>query len=722
MPFNKILTFLIVYLQTGIIFGQTLSGVVVEKSTQSPIFGASVHVLRTKVGAVTDSEGRFSLKLPKNATHLVVRFVGYGSDTLEIAGKKELKIELGEDELPAISIEAERPSMYSDPTGTQKIQIMAETELQKAACCNLAESFETNPSVDAVVTDAITGLRQIQMLGLASVYTQITQEGVPYGRGLASNMAMTMVPGSWVESIQVSKGTNSVANGYESTAGAINFELRKPFESDKIFFNLYQNNLSRREANLHVRQNVNDKLSTVLLLHADKTDMTLDMNHDHFYDMPLSTQFNVLNRWQYKAGKGWTMQAGLKALKDERESGQIHGNYKVNLKTQRQEIWTKIGKRFTPYSSFGSIVSLQNHQSNNSFGTTAYSGAQRSLHANLIYQSIISTNTHNFKIGASYQADEYRERFDSLDFNRLEQVGGVFGEYKYAPREHFDMILGLRTDYHNLFGLMVTPRFHIRYTPHPNSILRATAGRGYRTANFLAENMAAFVSQRRVFVPTTDRYPFAQENAWNWGINYTQEWELAGKEGSFSLEFYRTVFQNQVVADLDKSATELHFYNLRGLSYSNGVQADLEQQLAKKLHLRLSYRYLDVKTTLAEKLQERPLVAKHRVFANLAYSWRKWKADATANYMGAKRLPANLGGREFEGYSPAFYLVHGQISKTWWQEKLDVYVGVENALGFRQKDLIVAPQSPFSQGFDASISWGPAMGRVFYVGMRFRIK
>jgi outer membrane receptor protein involved in Fe transport len=703
-------------------FAQTLSGQVLEKSTLEPIVGATVHILGSKKGSVTDSEGKFSLELTKNAKKIVVRFVGFGSDTLEIGQHSHMVVELRETELEGVKIEARRETLYNQPLSTQKIQVMSEAELQKAACCNLAESFETNPSVDIATTDAIMGIRQVQMLGLASVYTQITQENVPYGRGLASGLGLSLVPGTWVEAMQVSKGTSSVANGYESMAGAINFDLRKPFQSDRFFFNLYQNNLSRQEANLHLRQNLNKKLSTVLLLHADKTDLKIDMNHDGFLDMPLSNQFNVLNRWQYNSTKGWIMQAGIKVLTDKRESGQIHGQYKISMLTQRQEAWLKMGRRFSPYRSFGSIFNFQNQMLDNLFGTIKYSGNQQSLYANLIYESIISTSTHIYKTGLSYLQDNFSEQFDSLRFARTERVAGVFWEYKYSPRGNFDLVLGLRGDYHSLFGFMATPRLHVRYAPRLNSTFRLSAGKGYRTSNFLMENMASFVSQRQIFMPKLNPYPFAQEQAWNFGINLIEEWELGSREGSFSAEYYHTLFENQVVADLDRSPTELHFYNLQGLSYSNSYQFDLNQELAPKLSLRLSYRYLDVKTTLSEALREKPLVAKHRFFANLAYSWKSWKIDATANWIGPKRLPSNLGGSDFQPYSPGFYLFNGQISKTWWKEKLDTYLGIENALGFRQKDLIVSPQSPFSPGFDGSLSWGPPMGRVIYLGLRMRLK
>ncbi len=705
-----------------------IKGRVIDKNTQKAIAGAMVHFLGSKQYTITDEQGVFELSSPRVYSHFVVRFVGLGSDTIAIGDKKAFEIELQDRSLETISIESRRETLFVDEQATQKVLIVQESELEKAACCNLSESFETNPSVDISVSDAMIGIRQVQMLGLASVYTQTTQESMPYGIGLLSGLGLSLIPGTWVESMQVSKGVGSVVNGYQAIAGQINFELRKPTESEHFFFNLYANNQSRLEANLHTRHLISPKVSTIFLAHGDMTQSRFDMNRDGFLDMPQSQQINLLNRWQFILPHGWESQIGAKHIGDGKLSGHADytrsDRYRVEMRTLYHEIWAKIGKKFAskPYKSLAGQYSYRHSELQNQFGLYNYYGNQNTWYFNAIYQSIIGTTTHKFRTGAGFISDHYHEQLDSMFFSRLETVGGAFFEYSYLPDENFSLVAGFRSDYHSLFGAMMTPRLHMRYSPKAGTTLRIAAGKGYRTANFLAENQAVLMSSRRLFLPEASGYPFRQEQAWNIGGNVLQEWELFGRQGTISGEYYYTFFSRQVVADLDKSATEVHISDLRGNSYSHSLQADLTYELLTRLDLRLSYRYLDVQMPLAGRVQQRPLVARHRAFVNLAYAVKSWKIDATLNWIGKKRLPANLGGEGFGTYSPGFLLLHGQISKAWLGGQLDTYLGTENALDVRQKALIVQPERPWTAGFDGSLAWGPAMGRMVYLGLRYRMK
>jgi len=286
----------------------------------------------------------------------------------------------------------------------------------------------------------------------------------------------------------------------------------------------------------------------------------------------------------------------------------------------------------------------------------------------------------------------------------------------------------LRADYHNVFGAFVTPRLHLRYALTEKTVLRSSLGRGQRTANIFAENYAFFATSRKIQIlsnSTNSLYGLNPETAWNAGINLTHDFRLNSMDGTISLDYYRTDFQNQVVLDLYNSPQEVLFYDLKGKSWSNSIQAGINYELLKRLDVRLAYRWFDVKTTYITDFFEKPLIAQHRGFMNLAYETiTNWKFDYTLQWYGKKRLPVtavNPKDYQLPAYSPDFYLMNAQISKQL-SERFEVYIGLENIADFKQPNPILASDQPFGDYFDSSIVWGPIFGRMFYLGLRYRIK
>lgn len=621
-----------------------------------------------------------------------------------------------------------------DPIKKEKI---GSRELLKAACCNLSESFETTPSVDVAFTDAVTGYKQIQMLGLAGPYTVITRENIPDVRGLSAVTGLTYTPGTWIESMQLSKGTESVVNGYESVAGQINVEWKKPFEEkdEHWLLNLYQNSQGRTEGNLVHRIELTDHLSTNIFLHGKSQWLKVDQNNDGFLDQPLDQQFVGANRWFWFGPKGWEVQGGVKVVYADNSGGQWHyekgieqtpGNpWGFQSNTHKYEGWAKIGHMFSkPGTSIGLQLSALQHEQNAQYGNRTYDATQKSLYANLIYQSFLSNTNHIFKVGLSNLLDNYDEAWNNQTYKRNEVVPGAFAEYAYSG-DKVNIVAGLRGDYHNLFGAFVTPRLHIRYAPYQNTVIRASVGRAQRTANILSENMGYMASNRAFVIQATETggaYGLKPEVAWNTGINLTQKFQLDYRDGAFSVDYYYTDFQNQVVVDVEDPHFVV-FYNLDGRSFAHSLQGQLDYEVIHNLDLRLAYRWYDVRTTYNGTLKERPLVAAHRAFANVAYETRnKWKFDYTVQWTGSKRVPMlHAHGTGAEKQSPSFFQMNAQISKSW-KDKVEVYIGGENLTNYMQHDLVLGASNPFSTGFDASMVWGPAMGRNIYAGIRLKIK
>ncbi len=722
---------------TGVVLLET------KKGDMLPVADASVKLIGSDKGVVTDNLGVFRLAYHQLPTKVVISYVGYTPDTLTITNTRDIRIILRNDKTKAleeVTVKSGHPfAAYVSTISTLNTLSIGTREISKAACCNLSESFETTPSVDVAYSDAVTGIKQIQLLGLSGNYTQITTENIPEIRGLAGAYGLTFVPGPWLESVQVTKGTGSVANGYESIAGQINIEEKKPDRAEKLFVNAYANMLGRLEASVDYTHKLNKRWATTLFTHANNTSVKTDDNHDGFLDLPIGHQLNMINRWRYVDNNGLIAQFGIKALNDKRQAGEIDFNpstdkltthkYGVGIDVSQYEAFGKLGYVFAgkKYKSVGLIFSAKDYTNNSYYGLTQYNGKQSSIYANLIYQSIIHTTEHKFRTGISFANDNYNETFAINSYKRVETVPGAFFEYTFSPTDKFTAILGLREDYHNQFGFITTPRLHLKYDINPKTNLRFSAGSGFRVANIFAENTGLFISNRQynILNPSTSYgYGLNPEKAWNYGMNLTHQFVINTHKGSIGIDAYRTDFTSQTIADVDANPHQINFYNLNGQSFSNSVQIESNYELIPRLDVRLAYRWLDVKTTYHGVLMEKPMTANHRAFINLAYETKNhFKFDYTTQWFSSKRLPittSNPVGMQMSANSPAYFMMSGQISKQWGKQ-WEVYVGGENLTNYKQEQLFIDNTHPFGNYFDGSMVWGPVNGRMFYVGMRFKV-
>jgi outer membrane receptor for ferrienterochelin and colicin len=642
-------------------------------------------------------------------------------------------------------VEGKRKGLKKSLSGTANTTVVTSKELLKAACCNLAESFETNPSIDVNFSDALTGTKQIKMLGLTSPYIMITEENIPSVRGASQAYGLFFTPGTWVESIQITKGAGSVVNGYESISGQINTELIKPIKDIPFFLNAYGDSGSRFELNTHFNMQVSDYWASSLFVHGNSRVAKNDMNDDMFLDNPLGKQFNIVNRWQYSNPEtGWVSFMNLRYMNDEKQTGELHfdpdrdklttNHWGSEINTERIDFSSKVGYVFKdmPYQSIGFQNAFTSHNQQSYFGLNQYDIKQQSFYSNLIFNSIISNTMHKFATGLNFTFDKYAEFVNLSDVSRIDNSVGGFFEYTYDDSDKFSYILGGRLDYHNRLGVFFTPRLHVKYNPWEKSVIRFSAGRGKRAANIFAENQNLFASSRVFSVLDTNGkiYGLDPEIAWNYGVSFTQNFLLFGKSADVGFDFYRTDFQNQAVVDVMNSPQQVLFYDLKGKSFANSFQLDFNLEIIKHLNLRTAYKYYDISTDYLSGSFQRPLQAKHRFFGNLEYEThivekgKQWKFDYTFNWLGKQQLPYTASNPEQDRlpeFSSSFAVMNAQITRTF-SSTFEMYIGGENIGNYRQEKAILGADNPFGSNFDTSIVYAPIFGQMYYAGLRFKIK
>lgn len=722
-----------------------LHGLVVDgqAEVEEAIVGATVYWMTSTEHTITDEEGYFHLQNLYPDDYLIIHSIGYEPDTLLIGDKHFIKVTKREHTMLDEVVITERIKSSSVSfLNAAKMTLIDEKELYKAACCNLSESFETNAAVDASATDAVSGTRQIKMLGLDGPNVLMTREAIPTIRGQHALYGLQFMPGPWIKGMSINTGSTSVINGFDGITGQIDLTIKQPNDEDRLFVNLFANEMSRLEANVVANADINDRMAHSILLHANTIPTKHDVNDDSFLDHPVSRQYSGMYRWRYVSEDGWRSQFGVSVTDYQSRSGQSGFDFEspennpsriwgAENKMKLYDGWAKVGYVFPekPYNSFGLQISGTRFEQESYFGTRSYDSEQSTMYLNLGYQTILADTRYQWRAGLSYQWDEIEETLVSRAYARTESVPGLYSEFTYIPSDRWTVVAGLRGDYHNHYGGFVTPRLHVRYAPSEQLVFRISGGRAQRTVSIIAEQVGGLASNREFLISNEGQNEFYGMPAtigWNFGFSTYAEFRLFGMKSNAQFDVYQTKFTDQVVVDWDANRSAVMFYPLEGRSRANNIQLELDMELMPRWDLTMAYRYNDVGTTYHDHgFRQVPYVSRHRFFINQQLSTPNgWSLDATMNWIGAQRLPDTP---DFDPtydrpeYSPDYVTVNFQISKSW-NHIFDLYLGAVNVLNYRQKDPIVSATDPLDPFFDASMIWAPVFGREFYAGLRYRIK
>lgn len=731
-----------------------------------PLVGANVYWAGTTVGVATDVDGRFQLEPVKSTNLLVTSFMGFHNDTTEVTSHSELTIVLVSDLLlEEVDIVERKMAVLRSRISPLTTETLTGEALCMAACCNLSESFETSASVDVAYSDAATGAKQIRLLGLSGTYVQMLTENTPNIRGLAQAFGMEYIPGPWMEAIQVSKGTSSVLNGYEAIAGQINVEYLKPQTQDPVALNAMISTETHAEVNVTGGWDINDKVSTGVLFHAQNMSLELDHNHDGFLDMPKNTNVNLLNRWYIRDGD-YTGQILVRGLYDHRIGGQTKEAvtvaptpYHIDLNTWRVDGFMKNGYVFDQETgmSIGIIASASYHNQQNSYGSRQWNAAQTNAYMNAIFQTsfddsatdLWDDHSHNLSAGLSVNYDSYQEELSLVspidNLNRWEMTPGVFAEYTYTYKDKITLLVGIREDYSTRYGFFTTSRMNLRYAPFEWWTLRGSVGLGYRSPNAIADN-AAYLSSNRIY--HFDEVNLAQERSMNTGLSTVFYIPMGNKELQLSGEYYYTRFLDGVIADMDRDLHGVTLYNMHDVAdaqyFSHNWQVEANMEILRGWTMTAAFRYTDVKQTSFNtatneyQLRDKPLQNKFKGIISTSYQTplKTWQFDLTAQFNGEGRMPDGFvipeGSKQYRMHNG--YIYHkwypqllGQITKffrTW-----SIYLGAENMTNFTQDNPIVGSKigdtqfvNTQSANYDASMIWAPIHGWKLYLGFRWALE
>ena len=775
---------LIVLMPSVALAQRTITGKVVDADNNSPLIGASLYWKNTTAGTTTTTDGSFSIRRVNGFETLVVDYLGYDIAEIEV-GKEENRLDIrlkpSAVDIDEVVVEGQQRGNYAKSGGITRQEQISFAGLCKMACCSLAESFENSASVTVGYSDAISGARQIKMLGLAGTYTQILDENRPIMQGAGAAYGLSYTPGMWLNSIQVSKGVASVTAGHEAITGQINLEHRKPTDDERFFLNLYFDSELRPEINVSsaIPLLPDKSLSTVIMAHGSLDTAQHDMNGDGFSDMPKANQINVANKWLWQNADGIQLRWGWKVVNENRLGGQLgykkdmyedmvadpfNSLYGSKIHNRNINAYAKLGipvgyeRTFTGdpadavQNNVAMILDYDNYLTDSYFGLNKVDVVENALRYNITYAHYF-TQRSSLNAGASaymrmmdnnYQQPAIAggapaEAWSFIGKSTLVEPG-LFAEYTYQIEDKFSLVVGLRGDYSMIEGdyyndakgkLLVTPRSHIRWSITPRTTLRASAGMGYRRQNLVTDNIWMMTTSRHIKFAGLDD---DMEAAATFGGSLSQTFRLAQDDmATISFDYFRTQFFNTMVFDQETADNSILIYNSDGKSFTDNYQIDFNWTPFRGFDLFATFRYTNAKMTVERDgeqiLVERPLTSRYKGLINIQYAVRRWVFDATAQLNGPVRLPELDGdlvkATENPNLSPIDPMFFAQVS--YKISNLTLYLGCENIANYVQghkghgQAPILGSEAPFKEGFNSSAVWGPLMGRKFYIGLRLNL-
>lgn len=724
------------------LFSQSIKGVVSTTAENKKEFleDAVVKWINTTKGTITNKEGVFELSLSGiTDKRLVVSYSGFRKDTVEVEGKDFVEIELFPNTSTSTILVEDQKKSTSFGNFTAKTEVISSQELVKESCCDLAGCFGRNSSVEVAVTDIITDSKELKILGLEGAYTQLLVDNMPLLTGLNVKYGISSIPGTSIDKITVSKGSNSVIQGYESISGIMNVILRDYNNSDRLLVNGFLNGGLEKQFNMNFANKLSSKWNNILMLHTVQKSREMDDNNDSFLDNPLITRYVAYNKWNFKDKKKSTdFNIAARYWNEVRIGGQrddLHGSthdpdaplYEQTAKINSVEGYSRFSKQFTGGSDMKAYLTSSYYDQKSMYGKTRYDGIQTNFSAMGFYEFEIIPRGF-LKTGLSYKYLNIDEEIEFQDitpktyagnYSKMESIPGIFAENSISFLEDkASLMTGIRFDYHNEYKFVVTPRALFRYQPAKVLVFRASIGTGFRTINLFNEYSNLLASSRNIIIAET----LDPEKVLNYGADVIFYFGADGLSGNVNLDYYRTDFSNKIIPDYDSSPSEVIFANLEGKAFSNVFQSELNLTVLRNIDLKFAYKYIDLKYEKGGLLLDQPFNSKHRILSTFSYSHpsKSWSASAGLNWFGVQRMPSTASNpveyqRPLE--SEPYTLINAQVNKNF--KFFEIYAGVENLLDFTQENPIIAADDPFGPYFDTSLIWGPTRGREVYAGFRF---
>lgn len=718
-------------------------------SQGQPLTSASVYIENSNTGTSTDIEGQFTLSFSniKNPK-LVISFLGYKTQIKKInsestdLGTIELELEEALEEI-VVSGTLKAVSKRDSPV---PVEVYGQSFFKANPTASIFDALENINGVRSQLNCSICSTGSVNINGQEGSYTMVLIDGFPIVSGLSTVYGFSGIPQALIERIEVIKGPASTLYGSEAVAGVINLITKLPENTSKLSVDSFFSGWGEVNTDLAYKYQLSDKTSAILGVNYFNYSNPIDNNKDGLTDLTLQDRISIFNKFtignkfsiatRFVYEDRWGGQMGW--LPKHRGGEELYGE---SIFTRRFEFFGKY--QFNKNLSFQ--YSFNDHNQNSAYGKILLKADQTIGFGQMVWNKNIAK--HELLMGLAYRFTFYDDNttatfndFSSQNMASITHLPGLFIQNQTQINPYNTLLLGIRYDHNSIHGDILTPRINYKINnSDKSSILRLSAGTGYRVAQVFTEDHAALTGARKV-VFLDDLNP---ERSWNANMNFVQKFYLRkGAIIDFDFSLFTTHFSNKIIPDYETDPNKIIYDNLTGKSTSNGISLNINLFAQGGLRINVGATYID---TYVEENGIKTVPFLTERFQGVWKVEKKWIAndltlDFTGTNTGALRLPTlgNLDPRP--SYSDPFSILNVQLTKTW-NNTIEYYGGVKNILNFvppsnsitrpfdpfdrqvvfdQSGNALPTPSNPYALTFDPTYVYTSNQGIRFFFGIRWK--
>lgn len=689
----------------------------------TPLAGATIEVLGTDSGTMSDEEGRFCLPPLADSVRVRVSYLGFAPVTTLLSKVTDsLRVEL-----PPLSTDVVVVTGSPNPIrlaeSPMKVEIIEGKQLQKSGSSTLMEALFNTNGVTEGINCGVCATNDLHINGLDGTATLFMIDGMPIVGSLASVYGFNSMPVSLVERVEIIKGPASTLYGTEAIGGVINVITRDPRRTATLLASAWTNTHSEHNLDVVLNPKVGPKNYLMLAGNGYRSSMRLEHNGDNFTDLPLIDRVGLYGKWMAKRDLPATI--STRYYYEDRNAGVLQWSerqrgsdslYGESIFTRRFELLGRyaISKMWTLEGSYAG------HHQDSYYGATHYVATQHVGYLNLMHHRKLGKHSLTTGIAGRYQW--YDDNTPATAEPDSRPIPGLYAEDLWKINSHWSLQGGLRLDYQKEHGIVPAPRLNIKWQPTPLSTFRLNSGTGFRLVNVFTEDHAALTGSRQL-VFASDLKP---EQSRSLNLNY--DTFIKQGKGMINLTFdaFHTWYLNRLIPDY--SQEDLIIYNsINNLSITRGLAANLNWAPLPSLSLNLGTTWLD---TYQQEPTDQGMITKPILFAprytvNWTLTWKhtKWgtQLDWQGKVFGQMQLPEYAEPFTRPTQSPTFSQQSLQLDQRL-RKGLSIFVGCRNLLNWTQPSPLIAPDAPFGPDFDTTYAYGPIQSRRFFVGMKLELK
>lgn len=735
--------------------GNMIAGHVIVKGTEESIPFATIMILGTNRGAVSNEEGQFEFrKLAAGKYTLRVQVMGYKTQEKTITVSAEatsvVHFQMEEESFMTdeVVVSANRNEV-SRKAAAVVVNVMSAKLFETVNSTDLAKSLNFQSGLRVENNCQNCGFPQVRINGLEGPYSQILINSRPIISALSGVYGLEQIPVNMIERVEVVRGGGSALFGANAVGGTINIITKDPINNSFQVAST-MSNMNGKSWEQYMGGNVSlvakDNSYGIALYETYRNRNPYDADGDGFSELGKLNMNTFGMRAYYRPNYFSRINVEYHTTNEFRRGGNKFNlqPHESDITEQTKHIINSGGLSYDRYwgekhkmSVYGSIQ----HTDRNS-----YYGAQQDMNA------YGKTNDLTWVVGGMYVGNMDRCLFAPATFtggveyqnNSLHDVmtgyhrdmqqdvriagGFVQNEWRL---NRWTMLVGARLDKHNLIDHPIfSPRVNFLYKPSDNLQARLTYSTGFRAPQAYDEDLhVTAVGGEGVQIRLAEGLREERSNSFSGSVDWS--FPMGHWQSNILLEgFYTDLHHVFVLEDigLDENGDKIKERRNGSGAKVYGVNLDAKVAHGREAQLQLGFtvqrsRYNRAEIWTSEGEEEQTTKRMPRTpdyygyFTFTSAPLKSFDFSLSGTYTGKMIVPHMAGYIEKSRmeHTPQFVDLNLKLNYTFVLKdhiKMQVNGGVQNIFNSFQKDL---DKGEFR---DAGYFYGPTQPRTYFVGIK----